>query len=555
VPEVPAGFEAPRGIPTPPPQTAIPEEPPQAVIQEQPPAQIEPPQATPTGVSGVLSNVQNRDRSSPVSVAQMQKIAANPMYQFVGPSNTISGNGAPIITGPKPAYLGAKGEAVSEDGTRIPFQYAVVEAKDVLPSHNADGSVNKEYGAEHTGLKAIVGNGRTAGLQEAYRKGAARNYVEAIKNDNLHGIDPKIVEGMKEPVLVRYALPEAIPSNIGDISNTSGTLNLSTLEQAKNDAGRFDLGGLNFNDNGDINPNSIRQFIASMPTSEQANLIDKNGQPTRQAEDRLNAAIFHKAYGNDELTVLAHQTADPEARNILKALSEAAPQISQIQPGDYDIRPYIAQAAQLAINARRNNISLQDVVNQQDITSHPISNKLLQLFADNPRSPKKIATTLKDIATNINDEVTKPKEGLFGAEPTRSLEDIIADAFGKTEPKEFKIPKTPQQIRKEIDGFGIAQLAKWAEDNAPNEPARIIANKVNKIIQQLEKRKALGPLNIMDNVAGMETSGNRGEVSTPEAGTVIYEMKLTGLKNGKPVYSTGLNYTTILHELLHVSYE
>jgi hypothetical protein len=543
------------------------------------------PQATPTGVSAGATSDQNRDRSSPASVAQMQGIAARPMYAFVGPSNTISGSGAPIITGPKgipDAQKGFRVETKAEDGTNIPAQYAVVEAKDLLPSHNADGSVNKNYGKEYEGLRAVVGNGRTAGLQEAYNKGTAQDYRAAMAKDAGHGIDPKVIEGMKEPVLVRYADPAAIPSNIGDLSNTSGTLNLSALEQAQNDAGRVDLAGLGFDDNGNITPNTIRQFIAAMPTSEQANLIDKDGNPTRQAHDRLNAAIFHKAYGNNDLTTLAHQSEDPEARNILRALSEAAPQMAQIDgAGAYDIRENVAQATQLAVNARRNGIKLEDLVKQQDMTVEPRTMRFLGLFADNPRSPKNIAEALKNLATNIANEVNKPAEGLFGAEPKKPIEQLVFEATKPKKPeadlftappaaeepnsgpesgttvnedleKVYELPgKSKQAIHNELMKLNtVPQLAEWAVKNAPNPVAKTIAEKVNQRIQDFVKENVRMEFKILDGTARAKNKWS----GLTRSGYGQAHILLRGLdSNGLSDRFTGTNYSTVLHELIHAA--
>ena len=566
IPKIPEITTTPTGMVTPVPPAPV------APPVAQPVAPPVAPPATPLGPNASAPSVeQNRNRSTPASIAQMQGIAANPMYQFVGASNTISGAGAPIVTGPvkiPESHQGHKGLAMSEDGTDIPFHYGVVEAKDLLPSHNADGTPNANYGSDHTGLRAVVGNGRTAGIQESYRKGTADQYVNSMKQDIAHGIDPKVIEGMKEPVLVRYADPSSIPSNIGDLSNTSGTLNLSTVEQAKNDANRIDLTGLNFDENGSITPNTIRQFVASMPTSERANLMDETGNTTRQAHDRLNAAIFHKAYGIDDLTALAHQSEDPEAKNVLKALSESASQMAQLQgTNEYDIRPQVAQAAQLAVNARRNGIKLDDLVKQQDITAHPLTNDILQLFADNPRSSRNIADALKQIATNINEEVNKPAEGLFGAEPKRSVQDIIRNALKKEptpdlfSPAEiqkriltYQIDKPKEQIHDEVIKLkDHVELAQWSVDNAPNPFAKAIAEK---ILQRMKEFKALGIPMSIDVLDGSRRP--RGWYGKSQAHTVggkaFFKISLRGLdKNGKADNSTGTRYSTILHELVHAA--
>ncbi|MFA7667766.1 MAG: hypothetical protein WCX93_00270 [Burkholderiaceae bacterium] len=49
------------------------------------------------------------------------------------------------------------------------------------------------------------------------------------------------------------------------------------------------------------------------------------GAYSRQFLDRARAAVFHKAYGDEALTAMSAESADPEIKNILNALSLAAP--------------------------------------------------------------------------------------------------------------------------------------------------------------------------------------------------------------------------------------
>ena len=548
-----------------------------------PPAAPVTPPVTPAAPVGVKPPEQNRDRSTPASVAQMQSIAAKPMYEFLGSSNSI-GHGSPIVTGPVKIpkdQLGKEQDAVAYDGTRIPTRYGVVEAKDLLPSHNADGSVNKEYGLSHDGLRVVDGNGRTAGLQAAYGKNTTADYVNKLRNDESHGISKEVIDKMQNPVLVRYASPDSVPANIGDLSNVAQTMNLSTLDQAKNDANRIDLNGLQFDDNGNITHNTLNQFISAMPVSERSALTDENGQPTRQARDRLNAAIFHNVYQNDDLTNLAHQADDEEATNIIKALSEAAPQMNQLaDTGEYDIRPAVAQAAQLAVNARRNGQKLSDVVKQTDITALPHSNAIMQLFADNPRSSKKIAEGLKKVATEIKNEVDKPAEGLFGAEPKRSVEDILKDSltkvpendlFGEVPEKDkpnagpktgitvqlvgkaYDIPnKTKEQIHAELKNIkSVPELASWAVKNAPNPVAKNIAEKVLERVKDFEKRKIPMPVRVLDGSKRARRKWSGLTTYNPNRGGSI-SIDFRGLdSNGRSDYYTGTDYSTALHELVH----
>ncbi len=402
--------------------------------------------------------IQNRNRATPASINQMNQIAGNPDYDRISFSKDFA-NGAPVVAGniSLPAdRLGTESVVTSADGYKIPVQYGVVEASEILPSNNADGSANSEFmDPNYSGLKAIAGNARTAGIQASYERGTAGQYKASMIEDNLHGINPSVIAGMSNPVLVRVMPQNLVTSNIGDISNVATNLTLSAVEQAKNDANRVDLQGLAFDNNGNITMSALRGFIQAMPISEQANLIDTTGLPTKQAVDRLNAAIFSKAYENEELVRLSYQAEDAEAKLVLKALSEVAPQMSRLEgTGEYDIRPQVAQAAELAVNARRGGIKLDSLVKQQDMTIDPLAQQILQIMADNARSGKRMAEALKDLADRAYEESQGGTEDIFGEKPKRTMAQIVQERPAPEEGLDFSkgyVQGTPAQIEKAKD--------------------------------------------------------------------------------------------------------
>ena len=383
-------------------------------------------QGTTTGARVVL---QNRDRSTPSSIAQMRSIAARPDYGRLGFSRDFA-NGAPVVAGGtiQPAQLGRQDVATASDGRRIPVQYAVVDAASVLTSNTVDGSSNPSYGDSNIpAVRAIAGNGRIAGLQSAYQSGNANAYrQELVQDAALHGIDPEVIAPMAQPVLVRVMPAEAVTADIGDISNTVGNLDLSAVEQANNDANRVQLEALQFADDGSITTDAVRQFVRAMPQAEQGQLLDTNGQPTRQAVDRLSAAVFAKAYGNEGLTRLYSQAQDPEARLVMSALAQVAPKMARLEgAGALDIRDVVAQAAEIAVNARRQGVPLARAAQQLDIAADPAVGVVLDLFAANSRSVRPVVEALARAADAAYTEATKPAEDMFGTVPRAGRADII----------------------------------------------------------------------------------------------------------------------------------
>ena len=240
---------------------------------------------------------QNRDRNTKASIAQMNGIAANPDYNRLRTSYAF-GSGAPVVIADEQvpeSHLGHFSSATAENGQVIPVHYAVVEANQLTPSHSADGTVNANYAKmEAPAFRPVAGNGRVAGIQAAYERGNATDYKEKLLQDDDHGIDKSTIEGMKEPVLVRIMPKTHVTKDIGDISNITGTARLSTIDNAKNDANRIDLSGLDFKDDGTPTDKSLREFVEAMPVSEHGDLKHPTtGDPTPHAQDRLLNAIFY----------------------------------------------------------------------------------------------------------------------------------------------------------------------------------------------------------------------------------------------------------------------
>lgn len=178
----------------------------------------------------------------------------------------------------------------------------------------------RQYGdAETPGvIRVVAGNGRLAGLKEAYVRGTAAGYVEGVAADSrLHGIDPDVIQSMRNPVLVRVMHQADVTPDIGNRSNVSGISQLDPVERARTDMARVNLDGLEFGEDGAPTVESVRRYIQAMPASEQSGLMDRSGAPDKQAIDRLMAASFTKAYDSDDLIRLHAQAIDPEARNVI----------------------------------------------------------------------------------------------------------------------------------------------------------------------------------------------------------------------------------------------
>ena len=338
-------------------------------------------------------------------------------------------DGAPVVTdlGRKGiAKLMGKRDHMVTGKREVAFRYAVVEASDLHASNNADGTKNDDYATNHDKLTAI-NNGRTAGLQAAYKNGNADDYKKAIaRAEGVHGISGSAIRKMKAPVLVRVMDAGDVGDDIGDESNSTHTLSLSATEQAQNDAKRFDPSAIDYNDDGTPSDASVKGFINAMPESERQSLAP-NGRPTKQAIDRMQAATFHAAYGDPELVNLMAQATDPESKNLIGGLSRAAGAMAKLKDaGDLDVRSLVTGAAKQIINAVRSGVGIKKFLTQGDLLTSGPEDAIASMFAQNARSAKAIGERLQAMATFAAEQHANSGVDMFGETiPTASREDVL----------------------------------------------------------------------------------------------------------------------------------
>lgn len=363
--------------------------------------------------------LQNRDRSSNSSVMQMKSMANNLDYGRTGYSRDLA-NGAPVVSyGSVPeAQLGRKDFAVDSKGSRIPVQYAVLEADDILTSNDINGMSNHEYGNPQR-VNAIAGNGRITAMQYAYAHNTAGNYRQEFEADDLHGISPQIIKSMKHPVLVRVMPTENITEDIGDRSNTTSNLQLNPVEVAKNDVNRVDLSNLKFNADDSPSNESILQFLSSLPQQEVAQLVQSDGTPNSEAIRRFNNALFQKAYKSERLTNLFATAVKVEGKRLINILARLAPKAIELEgAGDLDIRPLIVEAVHALMVGIQKGQKLEDLARQTDAFEDPDVMEFKKLFAIDQRGvekPLRILEEAVDFAINAAKEAQN--DNMFGMEP------------------------------------------------------------------------------------------------------------------------------------------
>lgn len=394
------------------------------------------------GDTGTIVVLQNRDRTGAVSVGQMNAIATAPDYTRLSVSRTTD-SGAPIVsygTVPDSRYLGNT-ETVADGSHKIPMTYAVVEADSVLRSNNFDGTPVPEYGTDPSRMHTIAGNGRMAGLSEAYNRGTAEQYRQDLMTDAQSvGINPEVVAGMQHPVLVRIMPPEAVTTGFIERSNSSNVLEKSALETAVQDSPRIrnNVWKYQFDEDGAPTPETVRQFTIDIgePNS-LGKLLTADERPTETATNRLRAAVFYEAYRDRTLTARVADDTDKQGiKRILNAMAAFAPHVINIREASndaVDLGPVLVDVVNRIRNAKIEGTPLESIVGQGDVFGdNPAVQQLLGFIAENQNSAAAIARVLEPFAAAVENRLKSsgngPQAGLFGE--AENVTTDLADVMG-----------------------------------------------------------------------------------------------------------------------------
>lgn len=433
-------------------------------------APILPPMEAPQDV-----NLQNRDRGRAVSVVQMSDIARNPDYMRLGPSRTPD-SGAPMVfavgddLGVIPTEnFGREDMAVMSDGQRVPFRYAVVDATKVNPSNFADGRTNPDFSSGAPGVLKALNNGRTAGIRAAHEMGTAGEYVQGVQADAaMHGVSPDVVARTPNPMLVRIYADAENTAGMAAKSQGQG-LGMSPAELARQDAPLLDASVLSAYQPGDVtsaaNRDFVRAFVGRLNASglDIAGMMTGDGQLSQDGRKRIQAALMQAAYGDADLVEEMFDSTDTDIKAIGEALKTVAGQWANMRDSarlgvinpEVDITQNLLQAVGLIRKARRDGVSLYDLVNQPDLmTGEPpdaLTVGALRMFYSGFYLTRALG---KDrLAQNLNAFVrgamaTSADAGIFGE--VVSPGDILAAIIPITEGQANAEAQSEESIREPV---------------------------------------------------------------------------------------------------------
>lgn len=386
---------------------------------------------------------------------------------------------------------GAETNFSTEANAYVEGQYALAEAGELVTSHDESLRVNPKYpqelqprdrerasseiqvanivskfnpnrlaaSAEASNGSPIIGadgnvesgNGRTIAIKRIYQANGlkADEYRQYLKdNAQEFGLTPEQVDAMDKPVLVRVRTTPVDRAEFARQANATTVAQMSPSEQARSDASRMDaMDDLYPDDNGEFTNAAsrafIRRFMAKLPTTEQAAMVDANGMLSPTGYARVRNAVLAKAYGDSPVLQRMTESMDDNMRSISKAMMMVAPKVAKIKEAigqgavfDADITPDLLTAIEEMSTLKDAGTSVHDGLAQQGMFGEQYSpevRELMQVLSDNYRSPKRIAAFITAYMEALESAGNPNQASLIGELPPPAKGDLINAAAKSTE--------------------------------------------------------------------------------------------------------------------------
>lgn len=311
----------------------------------------------------------------------------------------------------------------------------------------------------------LSGNGRTLALQRAgeMHPEKLKEYRDAIKAQAREaGIDPATIDKMKNPVLVRRLQGDTDPAAFAREANSSGTLRMSPLEQAKVDAssiGNDHMLKLHVTEGQDIdrslrdknNKAFVADFLSTVPANERANLLTRDGDLNQMGLYRIKAAVYTRAFPGTHGERMAEsmlESLDPDVKQIQTGISGGLPALSRAQSlihsgqreRDLDISEDLAKTIDVYARIKDNpaltagtpaSQLVRKYLDQSSMFGRELNDeqeRMLVHIDSISRSPTKVRSFLERYARIVENEPQPGQSGLFG-EATNLTRAQLLDAL------------------------------------------------------------------------------------------------------------------------------
>lgn len=390
--------------------------------------------------------------------------------------------------------VGIESPVSTERGTEIVAKYAIVEAPELVTSHDSmlnknpnfpeelqprereraasadqidrisknprgerlEASPMADTGAPIVGPDGLVesGNARVLGLRKAFAAGKAGEYRQyLLDNAEALGLDRAAIEGATEPILVRIRQTEVDRPQFVREANESGVASMSAPEQARSDAGRLSGSLLSIfapSESGEINTAANTPFIQGflrdvVGPNELGRYVNAKGEVSQEGLARIRNAIFARAYGDSPEGLRAlekiAESPDNNVRNITTALLQRAGQFAALKEGiakgdrhPLDPTGDFTKALAKMSSLREQNTTVADYLNQGALFGSdltPMQKQMLWAFDEFKRSTKNISSILDNYAKGA-EAAGSPKQTAFFEKSPPTKEALLEAAIRET---------------------------------------------------------------------------------------------------------------------------
>ena len=285
-----------------------------------------------------------------------------------------------------------------------------------------------------TKYAVISGNGRSAGIKEAYAAGSDKaaaysDFARSKDNSSNH----------RQPVYVGVLDPTEVDlHSFAREANESATAQMSATEQARTDAEKLSPTLMNSfvpSETGEIhnaaNREFIRGFLNTVPAkTDVGQLVTSDGSLSQVGITRVKNALFARAFGDSErgLNALARmsESVDSNVRNLTNALLKTAPKFAAFKSAamdgtrfkSLDISSDVPVALEKLSSLKAEGMSVDDFIRQGNLFGTeltPLQTRLLQAFEVNSRSAKAVGTILDNYLAGAEAAGDPHQSSLFGA--------------------------------------------------------------------------------------------------------------------------------------------
>lgn len=300
------------------------------------------------------------------------------------------------------------------------------------------------------------GNGRSIALRRLAKEDPEKyaEYVDALRAElPRYGLSEDALAGIDRPVLVRERVSDVDRARFAAEANVGVQAEMSPIERAVQDAGRLSddaVTGLAVAEGQSVdaallsaeNAGLRRAYLASIPETERAALLDAAGNLNAAGLERLKSALLVRTYPGSaglRLATAFVESTDPGIRNVEQGIYGSLPAVSRaealIASGQRDAGLSIAQDVATAADAysrlRRAGTNVNDYLAQGTLIGErettPLQDRILAYLNNNARSGRRIRAMLDEYAQAVENQASPDQVDMFGGEVARASKEELFD--------------------------------------------------------------------------------------------------------------------------------